>query len=116
MIWNIALLFLVFGAERKKISPYAAAALFGGVKGGLVLLVTRSLMAAVIVAAFYALLASAFVFFLQRVNRREAKEQPDVPKYSTTGSDKMTFRWEYIPLVILLLAIIGGEYVLAAGF
>lgn len=113
MILNIVLLFLVFGAEKKKINPYAAALIFGAIKGVLVAVFAQAYIAALVVAAFYAGLVAAFVYFLKRVDRRDEKGQSDEPDYSPGESDKMTFRWEYVPLVVLLLAIIGGEFILA---
>jgi 4-hydroxybenzoate polyprenyltransferase len=112
MLLNIALLFLVFGAKKKKISPYIAALLLGAIKGVIYAVFARSILWAVIMAVIYAGLAAAFVYFLNRVDRREDRERPEVPTYSSAGSDTIKFKWEYIPLVILLLLIVGGEILL----
>ena len=60
----------------------------------------------------YAGLATGFVFFLKRIDRRENSERPEVPDYKLAGSETIKFKWEYIPVVILLLLIIGGEILL----
>ncbi len=109
MVLNIALLFLVFGAEKKKISPYTAALAFGIIKGVIYAVFSRNLVFALVMGVIFAGLAAAFVYFLKRIDRREEKERPDVPAYSTAGPDTIKFKWEYIPLVALLLLIIGGE-------
>jgi len=52
------------------------------------------------------------VFFLRRIDRRENLEKPVVPTYGLAGTQTIKFKWEYIPLVVLLLLIIGGEILL----
>lgn len=66
---------LVFGAE-KKISSYGIAASFGIFKDGLVLLLARNVVAAIVAAVFYGVLASAFVDFLKRHDCRGAAGEP----------------------------------------
>lgn len=112
MALNVVLLLLVFGAAKKKINPYAAASLLGVVKFGLYAVFSGTVAGPLVVGIIYAGLAVAFVYFLQRIDRREDKERPDVPVYTSAGADRVTFKWEYIPLVILLMLIIGGEILL----
>lgn len=113
MILNIVLLFLVFGAAKKKFSPYVAALLLGLVKAAIYALVTRTVVGPVLIGIIYGGLAAGFVFFLNRIDRRENSERPDVPTYGLAGSQTIRFKWEYIPLVVFLMLIVGGEYVLA---
>lgn len=112
MLLNLALLLLLFGAEKKKISPYVAALAFGLIKGVITMIFSGSIVAAVIVAALFAGLAAAFVYFLKRIDRREDLERPEVPTYGSPGNDTVKFKWEYIPLVVLLLLIVGGDMLL----
>jgi len=48
MLLNVVLLFLVFGAEKKKFSPYLAALLLGAIKAAIYALVTRTIIGPVI--------------------------------------------------------------------
>jgi multisubunit Na+/H+ antiporter MnhB subunit len=113
MIINIVLLFVVFGAQKKKKNPYLAALLLGVIKAAIYALFTRNLLLAIIMGAAFAALASAFVYFLQRLDKAPDKNQGKVPTYGAPGSDKIEFKWEYFPLVLLLLLLIGGEALLA---
>ena len=112
MLLNIALLLFVCGAAKKKISPYLAAALLGVIKFALYAVFSQTLLVPLILGVIYGGLAVAFVYFLRRIDHREDKDRPDVPVYTSAGSDRVTFQWEYIPLVILLLLIVGGEILL----
>lgn len=112
MILNIGLLILVFTAQKKKLSPWLAGLSFGLVKGVIYGVVTRHVIFALVMGLIFAGLATAFAYLLRRVDRREAAAAPEIPTYAAGGSDKVTFRWEYIPLVILLLLLIGGEMLL----
>ncbi len=112
MVLNILLLFLVFGAKKKKASPYIAAVALGLIKFAVYAAFSQSILGPLILGTIYAGLAAAFVYFLIRLDRREDSERPDVPAYTLASSDRMKFRWEYIPLVVLLLLIIGGEILL----
>ena len=112
MIWNIALLIFVFTAEKKKKSPYLAAGIFGVVKFALYAMFSRNLVVAVLMGALFAGLTAGFVYFLRRLDRREDAERDDTPSYRSPGAEKMKFRWEYFPLVVLLMLIIGGEILL----
>jgi hypothetical protein len=112
MILNMVLLALVFSSEKKKINPYVSALLLGVIKAVIYIFVSKNILGSVLMGGIYALLAVGFVFFLKRLNKREDSEKPDVPVYRTAGTSKGKFKWEYIPLVVLLLLIIGGEYLL----
>jgi xanthine/uracil permease len=113
MVLNIALLLLVFGAEKKKVmSAYVAAALLGLIKFILYALLSGTLIIPVLIGVVYGGLACAFVFFLKRLEQSEDKERPAVPTYSLAGTEKTRFRWEYIPLAFLLMLIVGGEVLL----
>lgn len=113
MLLNIVLLFLVFGAAKKKFSPYLAAVLFGVCKAVILLIAVRNVLGAVIYGGIYAALVAAFVYFLRRIERREDRERPATPEYGVAGSDKIKVKWEYFPLFLLLVLIVGGEMILA---
>ncbi len=112
MLLNIALLLLVFGASRKRISPYGAAALFGIIKAAIYAVFSQNYVLSATMGTIYFLLAAGFVYFLSRIDRQESKEAPEVPSYSTSSANAIKLRWEYAPLAILLLLIIGGELLL----
>lgn len=112
MIINILLLILVFGAKKKKISPYIAASLLGIIKGVIYLVFTQNIILSVIMGGIYAGLSVVFVYFLTRLDQREDRERPAVPTYKSAGSETLKFKWEYIPLAVVLVLIIGGEMIL----
>ncbi len=112
MLLNIGLLILLVGAEKKKISPYAAAVLFGIVKAVIYGVISKSVVGPLVLGVIYAGLAAACIYFMKRLDKREDAVQPQIPIYRALSSDTVTFRWEYIPLSILLLLIVGGEMLL----
>lgn len=112
MLLNIGLLILVFAAQKKKLSPWLAGFAFGAVKGAIYAVVTRHIVFALVMGLIFAGLTTLFAHLLRRADRRETAAAPDTPAYTVGGSDKMTFRWEYIPITILLLIIVGGEMLL----
>jgi len=112
MLLNLVLLFLVFGAEKRKFRPYIAATLFGLLKAIMYVIFSGNFIFALIMGAIYGSLVAGFVFFLKRVDRREASERPETPTYGVAGSEKMKFKWEYVPLTVLLVLIVGGEMIL----
>ncbi len=112
MILNIALVVLLFGAAKKRLTPYGAAALLGAIKGGIYAVFSKNYVFALIMGLLFFALASGFVFLLARIDRRDEESRPDVPSYTAGGSDKIRLRWEYFPLVVLLLLIVGGEMLL----
>lgn len=109
MLLNIVLLFLVFGATKKKMNPYAAAAILGAVKGVLYFVGTGSVVAAVLGFSLFGAMAAGLVYFLACLDKKEASEEP----YPTYGTRKKgAFKWEYIPLSVIVLFLIGGEMVI----
>ena len=112
MLVNIALLLFVFGASKKKKSPYVAALILGAIKAAIYAVFARNLVLALVMGCIFGGLAAAFVYFMKRLDRREDSEREEVPTYRSPGSETMKFKWEYIPLVILLLLIVGGELLL----
>jgi hypothetical protein len=113
MILNFVLLALVFSAEKKKISPYGAAFLFGALKAVIYAVFTRNLVWASTVGVAYGVMAVGFVYFLKRIDRKEDSERPEVPTYTSAGSDTMKLKWEYAPLVLFFVLIVGGEFFLS---
>ena len=112
MFLNIALLFFVFGAVKKKFSPYLAAALLGAIKAAIYAVFTRQFIFAAIMGVIYFALTAGFVYFLTRSDRRDDRERPDLPSYTTSSTNAIKLRWEYAPLTVLLILIIGGEILL----
>lgn len=109
MLINIILLVLVFGARKKKLNPYMAALALGVLKAIIYLAFTMNIVVAIIMGAAFAALASAFSFFLIRVSKRELGGNEGAPIYSTPGTGKVAFRWEYFPLTVILILLIFGE-------
>jgi|CXWL01.1.fsa_nt_gi hypothetical protein len=109
MLVNIVLLFLVFGASKKKFNPYASAAILGAVKGVLYYVGSQSIIAAILGFMIFGSLAAGLVYLLARVDKKELTEEP----YSKYGSRKSTpFKWEYVPLSGIVLLLIFGEMLL----
>jgi len=106
MLINIILLFLVFGATKKKFNPYAAAGVFGAVKGVLYFFGSQSVLSAIVGFVVFGGLAAGLVYFLARVDKKELTAQP----YSTYSTKrKAAFNWEYIPLSAIVSLLIFGE-------
>lgn len=109
MLLNIILLLLVFGAAKKKISPYTAAMLLGVIEAGIHFITHRNLVGALIQFGVYAALAAGLVYFLARLDRKPATGAA----YPTPGTGgKVSFHWEYIPLAVLILFLVFGETVI----
>lgn len=106
MLLNLVLLFFVFGAAKKKFNPYAAALILGAIKGGFYFLGSQSILSAIIGFILFGGLAAGLVYLVARLDQKEATEEP-YPKYGTRK--KSPFKWEYIPLSIIVLFLIFGE-------
>jgi len=109
MLLNILLLFLVFGAAKKKISPYSAAVLLGVIEAVIHYIAKQNVAGALIQFGVYASLAAGLVYFLARLDRKPTTGAA----YPTPGTaDKVSFQWEYIPLAALILFLVFGETVI----
>ena len=109
---NLVLIFFVFVAVKNR--PYAAAAIFAAVKTLVYYFLTKEstshlhlspavqVAVSIVVGCIYAGVASAFIFFVGRLNKPRKGEEEQVPTYSSVDSDKVSFRWEAIPLIGLL--------------
>lgn len=106
MLINLALLVFVFGATKKKFNPYAAAAILGAAKGVLYFIGSKSVISALVGFVVFSGLAAGLVYFLARLDKKEATEDP-YPRYGTWK--KTAFKWEYIPLSVIVLFLIFGE-------
>jgi hypothetical protein len=109
MLLNLVLIFLVFGAARKKFNPFASAAILGAIKGVHYFVVSNSVIAALVGFVLFGGLAAAMVYLLGRVDRKEVTEEP-YPKYGR--HKKSPFKWEYVPLAGTVLLLIFGELIL----
>ena len=108
IVINIALLFLVFGAAKKKLNPYLLAAILGAIKAGLYLLATRSIIVTAGVFVVFGGLAATMVYFLARIDRKESTEE----RYSMYGARKAgPFIWEYIPISLAAVVLVFGEFI-----
>ena len=109
MLLNLILLFMVFGAAKKKISPYLAAILLGVIEAVVHYIAHRNLVGALVQFGVYAALAAGLVYFVARLDRKPATGAA----YPTPGTaDKVSFQWEYIPLAALILFLVFGETVI----
>lgn len=106
MLINLVLLFLVFGASKKKLNVYAAAGILGLIKGILYFVVSRSLFSATLGFVAFAGMGVALFVMLARIDKKEGKEEPYSP-YSSRK--KMKFRWEYVVLSVIVFLMIFGE-------
>ncbi len=113
---NLMLLFFAVVALKKR--PYLAAVLFAAVKAVLSFFLTRNLAeqmelsttgrigVAIVVGCICGAIATAFMYFFARMSRPRNPSEEDVPSYSVGSSEKMSFRWESIPLIFLLLVLL----------
>jgi hypothetical protein len=109
MLLNLILLVVLFGTQKKKWNPYVAALVLGLIKFAIYLIVSKNLLWAVIVGSGFAALGSAMVYFLKRLDKSEDQDANAAPVYKPLDSQTIKFRWEYIPLVVAVLAILLGE-------
>ena len=108
MILNFVLLFLVFGAAKKKYNPYVSSLILGAVKGALYFISSRNVIVSVVAFLIFSGLAAGIVYFLARIDKKEATEEP-YPKYGSRK--KSVFKWEYIPVSGFVLFLIFGEMI-----
>jgi heme/copper-type cytochrome/quinol oxidase subunit 2 len=113
MLLNIILIFVVFGLTRWKKYPYAGAVVLGLLKSAHYLLALYAtfplwvaLLNSVIAFTVFAALAAGMVYFLRRLDRGESKPVT----YTAGGNDRMVFKWEYIPLAVIVVLMIFGEF------
>jgi len=106
MLLNFALVFLIFGAGKKKMNRYLAAVIYGTVKGILAFVGTASLLAAVINFSIYGALVIALMLLLARIDTKEVTENV-ISDYSLKR--KSSFKWEYVPLSAIVVFLLFGE-------
>lgn len=105
---------LVFGATKKTSNPYLAALIIGVIKGAIYLIFGQNIIDAFIMAALFAGFAAVFVYFMKRVDRPKKGQVEQAPSYDYQANEPSSFRWEYIPLVIVFFVLIGAEFLLSA--
>jgi len=113
MVINIAIILLLLGAEKTKMRPYLVAVVLGLVRAILTYVSTHNTTWAVLSGAMYIGLGLAVVYFLKAVMRSDAADGTTSANYTAAGSQTVKFKWQYIPLVVFLLLLLGGQMVLA---
>ncbi len=109
IILNFLLVALLFGASKKRLSPYAAATVLGVIKGILYVIVGWPIILAPIPVVVFGGLAAAMVYFMSRVDAKESTEQ----HFSKFGYVKKgRFKWESIPLAVSIVLLVFGEFIL----
>lgn len=86
--------------------------MFGIVKGVLYTLVAltqfplwAAVLNGVVGLVVFGSLAAGMVYLLRRLDRGDSKPVT----YTSAGSDRMVFKWEYIPLSAIIVLLIFGE-------
>ena len=115
-VLNLLLLFFTTVALKKR--PYLAAALFAVIKAALSFFLSKDLasqmqlsltgriVVAIIVGCICGAIAMAFMYFFTRMSKSRDTTEESAPSYSVGSAEKMSFRWESIPLVALLLVLL----------
>jgi hypothetical protein len=106
MLINFVLVFLIFGAGKKKLNRYLAAAIYGAIKAALTFVVTANLATTALNFAIYAGLATTLMALLERIDKKEATENT-ISDYSMRR--KSSFKWEYVPLSAVVVFLLFGE-------
>lgn len=110
MVINFLLLVFAFGAAKKKINPYMAAAIFGAIKAVIYFLVAKNIIVSIIAFVIFGGLVAGLIFFLRKLNEKDVIENPK-DLYSSNPKEK--FKWEYIPVTFFILTIMFGEMIIA---
>lgn len=105
MVINILLVVGLFAVPKRKLNPYAAAAILGAIKAALYLFGSGSVIVAAIMGLIFFALASGFVYFMARAEARVTPEE----LRSRKGP---AFKWEYIFVTLFMLLLIFGEFLL----
>jgi len=107
MLINIILVVLVFGAGRKKLNRYALAAIYGGIKGVIAMVLTGNLVVALSSLVVWTPPAFALLVLIDRLDYKEAGENT-ISDYSLKR--KSAFKWEYIALAAVVIFLILGDF------
>lgn len=110
MVINTILLLFVFGAAKKKLSPYLAALIFGAIKGAIYFFVLNNVVVALAAFAIFYGLVAGLIYFFRKLDKREMTKDPST-MYS--ANPKESFKWEYLPITLLVILIVGGEFIVA---
>ncbi len=108
---NLVLLVVVFATARRRMNPYFAPALFGGIKATFYYVGSQDLRVAVMAFTAFAGLVGLLVFFLRLLDQDEA--EPDALQMYEANAEPET-KWEYIPIIVLVFIIVAGEFIAAA--
>jgi hypothetical protein len=114
MAANVLILLVVFGVSRWKKFPYLGALLLGLVKGGLYFVVplqTLPLWACLLNGAIGFVVFGGLGFGLLYLVRRLDRGEPQEVRYTVGGADRVSFKWEYIPLTAIVVVLVFGEIV-----
>jgi len=112
MILNLVLLLLVFGTSRKrKLKPYLAGLIIGGIKAGTYLFFSSGIVTALFMGWVFGLLGAALVYLIDHITKKPSTLADPAKMYSSM--EKSGFYWEYIPITGIVLVMVGGEWVLS---
>jgi heme/copper-type cytochrome/quinol oxidase subunit 2 len=110
---NFLLVAFLLGAYKKKLHPYVGAGILGVIKGVLYAMGSGSVVVACLAMVVFAGLAAAMVYFLARVGKKEDTEE-HFSKYGYIKKGR--FKWETIPLCLVVFLVVFGEFTLTIMF
>lgn len=111
VLMNLVLLVVVFGAAKRRMNPYFAPALFGGIKATLYYVGSQSVAIAIMAFCAFAGLVGLLVFLLRLMDQDEP--EPDALRMYE-GNPEPETKWEYVPVIVLVFIIVAGEFIAAA--
>jgi heme/copper-type cytochrome/quinol oxidase subunit 2 len=100
---NIISLIAIFGLPKKKFSTLAVAGIYGGIKGVAYYIATLNLAMALLALVVGCVLGYATRYLFGRLDKYD-KDGEDYSRYSSKKKTK--FKWEYIPIVLLIIVMI----------
>ena len=114
ILTNLALLIVLLSIKQIKRRPYLAVLVLVAVKTMIISFIYKELTTILGLAAVYALMGAAAVYCLERLDRAEAAEKEANSNLESLKAPKTKFRWEYVPLTILVAALLLAEEAIQA--
>lgn len=109
ILTNLALLIVLFSIKQIKRRPYLAVLVLVAVKTIVISFIYKEFTTILGLTAFYAVCGAAAVYCLERLDRVEAAEKEANSNLESPAAQKTKFRWEYIPLTLLVAALLVAE-------